>query len=1098
MKKLTRLQKMMSLLTAHILLISFPFTGFGQTKMVSGNLLDATTSRPVTGASVVIKGTSLGTRTGDAGTFTINVGDNAVLLISAIGYRQLEINAGASLENILLTPESKELDQVVVVGYGTQKKTSLTGSVSTVDAKVFANRGPLASPLAALQGQVPGVTVTRNSAQPGRESWNFLVRGNSSVNGGEPLIIIDGLTLPGTNALNTFNPADIENISFLKDAAATSIYGARAAGGVVIITTKRAKTGKPVIDYNGSVSRKIIGLQPKLVDINGWGPMMEEARVADGFTNADLWYKYAMLAQYATSNGITVMTRPEAAQALANLGLEQAGFFTDVRDFVFFPGTMQDFMFGNATSNEHQLSISGKNEKSGYRISLGFLDDGSLLKVGNNSNKRYNIRLTHDYNFSSRLNLQSNISLEKSDIIQPSNIGAVMNNGIQPGMPSNGLGSTGKPYVWGSGIANASTVAIANFGGDNKELNTAINTSFNLTYTFNKHLKAVGTAGYYYKVTDYKTLENVINWYDYAGASNVSNLSPSGQGRSFYQRSNAKDAYYNLSSYLEYSRKFNTDHELKVMAGTQYDRQEYNRFLGRTLDIVPGVPPSLSNSFGDPASKSVAEAQYHSALAGYFGRLNYTYLNKYLFEANARYDGTSRFIEDDRWKFFYGFSGGWRISEEAFMKNIRIINGLKLRASWGNVGNQGGISLYEYIQLLNLSFSAGAGQSGFPILGTSPSVRIAPGGLVALDRTWERVTTSNLALDFALLNNRLSGTAELFQKNNSNMLIARTYPAVLGVNAPAGNNGKLETRGWEISLNWRDRAGALSYHIGGNISSYKTMLSDFGGQKIIGSGNRGLNNAVEGYPIGSYFGLVYNGRIQTEEQLAAYRAFITGNNINMPAGPANSQANNRLSLGDNMFKDVNGDGKITFPEDAVFLGTDDPRFAYSFNAGLDWKGFDLNMIFQGVGKRTIVRDGSWRVPAGTIFQAQNAAYVNQWWTPERTESWLPRISSTGTINNYNYFPSDWVAENGAYLRLKNLVLGYTLPATLTQKASLQKVRVYLAGNDLWETSKIRDGWDPEASRNVANSGDGSNNGVSTFSARYPFYRYLTFGLNLTF
>ncbi|ULT40666.1 TonB-dependent receptor plug domain-containing protein [Niabella defluvii] len=207
-----------------------------------GNLIDATTSKPVTGASVIVKGTTLGTRTDDAGSFTINAGDNAVLLISAIGYKQLEINAGTSLENILLSPESKELDQVVVVGYGTQKKkTSLTGSVSTVDAKVFANRGPLASPLAALQGQVPGVTVTRNSAQPGRESWNFLVRGNSSVNGGEPLIIIDGLTLPGTNALNTFNPADIENISFLKDAAATSIYGARAAGGVVIITTKGLK-----------------------------------------------------------------------------------------------------------------------------------------------------------------------------------------------------------------------------------------------------------------------------------------------------------------------------------------------------------------------------------------------------------------------------------------------------------------------------------------------------------------------------------------------------------------------------------------------------------------------------------------------------------------------------------------------------------------------------------------------------------------------------------------------------------------------------------------------------------------------------------------
>lgn len=1098
MKHLQRLQKWIGIFTALAFLVICPLLSSGQVKTASGTVINAATARPVAGASVMVKGATSGTTTSESGTFSISAADNAMLVISAVGYQALEIAANAQLGNILLSPETKDLEQVVVVGYGTQKKGSLTGSVATVDARTFANRGPLASPAAALQGQVPGVTVTRNSAQPGRESWNFLVRGNSSVNGGEPLIIVDGLTLPGTAALNTFNPADIENISFLKDAAATSIYGARAAGGVVIITTKRAKSGKAVIDYNGSVSAKIIGLQPKLVDINGWGPMMEEARVTDGFTNADLWYKYAMLVQYATGNGITVMTRPEAAQALANLGLEQAGFFTDVRDFVFFPGTMQDFMFGNATSNEHQLSISGKNDKSGYRISLGFLNDGSLLKVGNNSSKRYNIRLTHDYNFSSKLNLQSNISLEKNDIIQPSNIGAVLNNGIQPGMPANGLGSTGKPYVWGSGIANASTVAIADFGGDNKELNTAINTSFNLTYSFNKHLKAVGTAGYFYKITDYKTLENVINWYDYAGQNNISNLSPSGQGRSFYQRSNARDAYYNLNAYLEYSRNYNGDHDLKVMAGAQYERQEYNRFFGRTLDVVPGVPPSLSNSFGDPSSKSVAEAQYHSALAGYFGRLNYTFRNKYLFEVNARYDGTSRFIEDDRWKFFYGFSGGWRISQEAFMKDINVINDLKLRASWGNVGNQGGISLYEYIQLLNLSFSTGAGQSGFPIIGTSPVVRIAPGGLVALDRTWERVTTTNLALDFALLNSRLAGTAEVFQKNNNNMLIARTYPAVLGVSAPAGNNGRLETKGWEISLNWRDKAGTLGYHIGGNISSYKTMLSDFGGQKIIGSGNRGLNNAVEGYPIGSYFGLVYDGRIQTEEQLNAYRAFIAGNNIGMPAGPASSQASNRLALGDNMFKDVNGDGKLTFPEDAVYLGTDDPRFAYSFNAGLDWKGFDFNMIFQGVGKRTIVRDGSWRIPAGVIFQAQNAAYVNEWWTPERTNAWLPRISSTGTINNYNYFPSDWVAENGAYLRLKNLVLGYTLPQAFTQKAGIQKLRIYFSGNDLWETSKIRDGWDPEASRNVANSGDGSNNGVSTFSARYPFYRYLTFGLNLTF
>lgn len=331
------------------------------------------------------------------------------------------------------------------------------------------------------------------------------------------------------------------------------------------------------------------------------------------------------------------------------------------------------------------------------------------------------------------------------------------------------------------------------------------------------------------------------------------------------------------------------------------------------------------------------------------------------------------------------------------------------------------------------------------------------------------------------------------------MLIARTYPAVLGAAAPAGNNGKLRTNGWEISLNWSDRIGKnITYHIGGNISDYKTKLVNFGGQKLIRTNNRGLNGAVEGYPINSYFGLEYAGRIQTQKELDDYRAFIPNNNVGMPSGAATALPNTRLALGDNMFSDLNGDGKITFPEDAKYLGTDDPRLVYSFNAGMEWNGFDFTVIFQGVGKRTLIRDGNWRIPAAVVYQSQNKAFENAWWTPERTGAYLPRISSTGTINNYNYFPSDWVKENGAYLRLKNLVIGYTLPASITQKARIQRLRVYFSGNDLWEHSKIRDGWDPEATRNVANTGDGNNNNVSTNSTRYPFYRYLTAGVNVTF
>ena len=1097
-QKLKKLFSMMGTL-ALIIMLTFSQAFSQQGKTIKGVVTD-NTGFPLPGVTVAVQGTTVGTITNANGSYSLTVPSTGkVLIFSFVGMKTNEITIGNQTQiNTKLEEMTIGLEDVVVVGYGTQKKVSLTGSVGTVSAKTFQDRGPVSSPLAALQGQVAGVTVTRSSGQPGRESWNFMIRGNSSINGSEPLVIVDGLTLPNTSALNSFNPADIDNISFLKDAAATSIYGARAAGGVVIITTKRAKSGKAVIEYNGSVSRKMIGLQPNLVDIAGWGPMMQEARTGDGFDNTDLWNRYFLLAQDAVKNKKLWMSSADATANLASLGLTTTGFFTDVKDFVFFPGTMQDYLWKNSTSTEHQLSISNNGEKSGYRISLGYLDDGSLLAVGNNSNSRYNVRLTHDYQFTSKLKLESNISIERNDINQPSNIGAVLNNGIQPGLPASGLGLTGKPYVWGSGIGNASTVSIANFGGDSKESNTRLNTSFNLTYNVTKELKAVASAGYYLHDADYRTKENTIGWYDYSGTALISSLSPSGSGRSFYQRANRKESYYNFNAYLEYSKTFNDVHEVKAMVGTQYERQEFNSFFAKTLDIVPGVSPSLSLSYGDATSKTVSESQNHYALAGYFGRLNYAFKNKYLFEINSRYDGSSKFDTNNRWKYFYGFSGGWRVTEEKFMKNVKFLNDLKLRASLGNVGNQSGIGLYDYITLLNLGYSTGSTSSGFPILGNNPAVRVTPGGLVALDRSWERVQTINYGVDFGVLENRLKGSAEFFTKKNNNMLIARTYPAVLGANAPAGNNGELETKGWEFNLNWSDKIGKLTYHIGGNLSTYDTNLKKYGGQTVINSTNRGLNSAVEGYPINTYFGLVYDGRIQTQTQLDSYRAFIPGNNIGMPSGAASAQANSRLALGDNMFKDVNKDGKITFPEDAVALGSSDPKLTYSVNAGLEWKGFDFSMILQGVGERTIIRDGNWRIPAQVIYQAQNGAYVDKWWSPTRTDAALPRISTTGTINNYNYFPSDWVAENGSFLRLKNLVIGYTLPKSISRLAKMEKIRVYFSGDDLWEISHIKDGWDPEASRDIANTGDSNNNNQSTYSARYPFYRLLSFGVNLTF
>lgn len=1044
------------------------------------------------GVNILVKNTTRGVTTDANGRYTISIPDrNTVLVFSYVSFERQEVTVGnQTTVNVQLKPDTKSLNEVVVVGYGTQSRATLTGSVATIASKTFEDRGVVENPLSALQGQVPGVIVTRSSAAPGRASWNFQIRGATSTNGTQPLVIVDGTPLSDNAALNSINPNDIDNMSFLKDASA-AIYGARAAGGVVLITTKRAKSGKAVIQYDASVSQKNVGLQPQLLNVTQFGTYMNQALVNDFYGTAptsNLWYRLGLLMQnppasryidLTTYNGQPV---PPASNPL-NPG------FGDVKDLTFFDNSWVDILWGKATSTQHNLSVSGRNEKAGYRLSFGYLNDGSLLKWGNNSNSRYNIRLSHDYAVTSKLQLETNVSLEKNDIIQPTLIGNVMGQYMQPGFPTATV--DGKPYSWGTQFSPQWQAAL---GGDDKEYNTRVFTNLRATYAFHKDLKLVAQGGYNWTATDIKTQQKAISWYNYLGTIQAPD-NPTRQN-SYYQRRLNKDAYFNLNAYLEYKKTLAELHDIGVTAGTQYERDEYNYYLAKTTYLANDNVPSLNLGIGDNTTKTVNEGQNHFAIGSYFGRLNYAFNQKYLFEVNARYDGSSKFNEANRWRLFYGASGGWRISQEAFMQNIPLVNELKLRASWGAVGNQSGIGLYDYIQLLNVSATGGPTSAGFPIIGSSPVVYVGPtGSLVSLDRTWERVETSNLALDFSILDRRLSGTVEYFIKHNRNMLLGQTNPAVLGAAAPSSNIGHLKTWGWELSLNWQDKIGGLTYRIGGSLTDNQNRLIDYGGANVI---NAGYNGAVQGYAIGSYFGLKYGGRLQTDEQVAAYRNLANGNNVSMPVTTYNADGSIRvpgIRKGDNRFVDVNGDGKLTAPGDLIYLGRDDPRYSFAMNFGLEWKGFDFSAIFQGVGQRTIFREGNWRVPFGSIFQGQSNFWIGKTWTPENTSARYPNLSAgqnATTYNTYNYQISDWSVENGAYVRLKNLVVGYTLPATVVPKIGMQKLRVYFSGNDLWELSHIRDGWDPEATRSV-----GRANSETTLT-RYPFYRYLSFGINATF
>jgi TonB-linked SusC/RagA family outer membrane protein len=502
--------------------------------------------------------------------------------------------------------------------------------------------------------------------------------------------------------------------------------------------------------------------------------------------------------------------------------------------------------------------------------------------------------------------------------------------------------------------------------------------------------------------------------------------------------------------------------------------------------------PSLALGIGDNTTKVNGESQNHWAIGSYFGRFNYGFNNKYLFEAQARYDGTSRFVSNKRWGAFYGLSAAWRITQEKFMSNVKFVNDLKLRVSSGSVGNQSGIGFYDYIQLLTVSSTGGPTSAGYPILGSSPAVYVGPNReLVSLDRAWERVQNNNIGLDLAVLNNKLSGSFDYFIKNNKNMLTNRSVSAILGAVAPETNIGHLRVWGWELGLNWKDRIGQVNYFIGGSLTDNENKLIKLGGQTALKAGfttGSASDPHVEGYPLGSYFGLEYAGRIQDEATRVGYNKLVKANsNINVPIPVTGGGAR----LGDNMFKDQNGDGVLTSPEDIVYLGRNDPKYSYAINLGAGWKGFDFSAILQGIGKRTILRDGNWRVPFGNIGQGVTNQWVGKTWTPTNSTAEYPLLS-VGTPNNpnyngYNYQISSWSVENGAYLRLKNVVLGYTIPKQLSQKARIEKFRVYLSGSDVWEWSKIKDGWDPEQTRTISGG-----------FQRYPFYRMLNFGANVTF
>ena len=1050
----------MPLFSASLMAAGNPNPIVAQQQQVQGTVVDKT-GEPLIGVIVQVVGQQGGTVTDLDGHYSIKAAKGAQIKFSYIGFTEQVLKVAGNQLNVTMSEDNQTLQEVVVVGYGVQKKESLTGAVAVVDAKAFQDKGSVSSPLQALQGAVPGVIITRNSGAPGDESWGMSLRGAVSANTAAPLVIVDGVEYSdGINGLRLLNSADIESINFLKDASA-AIYGSKAAGGVVLVTTKRAKDAKMTIEYSGSFTAKKLGLQPELMSMDQWCDAVQTALTNDGGTNTN-WLTYVDLARRYKNSYIDLDKNPNPFGTSG---------FKDVADFVYSDNDWQKTLWGNSWSTQHSLSLSGGNQSNLFRISLGFLYDGSPLQWGNNNNKRFNLRVNDKLQVAKNFSLVTDIAYNRQDQVAPSMIGSVLSASTpQPGLPASTI--DGRPYAWGTWCAPN---WLAELGGDNKLRVNAINISEVATWNINKHLDAVVTIGYNTSSATRDNVENAIDWYNYAGTRVVYNKPT--QADSKYTSTFSRTDYYMGSGYLNYHNTFADVHNLSVMAGAQYN---YTQFKGSGVS-VKDINSSLEVPNGQGLVELANVSKYHEAMMSYFGRLNYDYKERYLLEGLMRYDGSSKFQPENRWQFFWGLSGGWRLMEESFMKPLsHIFSNLKLRLSYGVVGNQNGIGRYDGTQLYNVKTASGA-----LIGGGLLSYIDTNGELASTDRTWEKIHNYNLGLDFGFLNNRLTGTVEAFYKRNNNMLISVTYPGILGDNAPKANKGKFEAKGWELNVNWADKIGQVKYHVGGMVTYATNKLIDYGATNVISSG---LHSNIEGYPLNSYFGYRYMGKIQDADQLQKYTDYYYGGNTVNWTGS--------LRLGDNMYEDVNHDGKLN-EKDLVYLGTNDPKLSYSFNFGAEWKGFDFSMMFQGVGRRTIFRDkndglNTWRVPMQAIYLNTTTQSIGNTWSPEHPDAYYPTYTNITWINKYNYQISSWSVEDGAYLRLKNLTIGYTLPQSVIKKLKpLSRLRVYFTGNDLWETSKIRDGWDPEQSNSAY---DDHANPL----ARYPFSRTFTFGVDATF
>ena len=1023
---------------------------------VCNGVVTDTTGETVIGASVVVKGTTNGTITGLDGDFSLSgVTKGSILVVSFVGYQNTEVKWNGQPLTIVLKEDTKVLDEVVVVGYGTQKKANLSGAVAAVDGKVLQDR-PITNIGQGLQGVVPNLNITMNNGGAPGATSSFNIRGNTSLNGGSPLVLVDNVQMDA----NLVNPDDIESISVLKDAASASIYGARAAYGVILITTKKGKkSDKPTVSLSATGYWQSPALTFHNVNSMQYLTMMDEAYQNDGGSGH---YFKSQVYQYA--------------EDYSNGKYDSPVFFDTAYDtykYGYCGNTdWWDELYKTSFSQIYTANISGGNDRTTYYASVSMNDQGGILKAGDDKYNKYNANVNISSNITKWLNVSAKIAHTYTDELHPTGGTTAMNSTAYSGLSSysgmmkgdlSPLMPVKHPdgHYAGQG-SYTNPVAIMEQGGNAqyKQNDLWMTGAVKITPIKGLVINADYTWNFYGKSSN----QHVQNFYDYTAVPGTENYYPWTNPSSVTVTNN--DDYYNaFNAFAEYTFSLKEKHNFKVMVGyNQENKHKKYHYAGRK-NLIDSSNPSLNLAYGDMAMNG---SETHWSVNGFFARINYDYKGKYLLELNGRYDGSSKFPHGDRYAFFPSASVAWRVSEEKFWEPIRgWFDNFKLRASYGSLGNQAldesRYGNFPYLATYGINTKYGA-----LLNGTRP-VAVSVPGLVSASFTWETVNQIDFGFDASFFGGRLNTSFDWYRRNTKDMLTAgQALPAVLGTSVPQENAADMKTVGWEVSLEWNDRlSNGFGYHIKGVLSDYQASITKFSNPTKL------LGTHYVGEKLNEIWGYVSNGLFQSDEDAkAADQSYLSGGS---------------WGAGDVKYEDLNNDGKIDIGKntlddsgDRKIIGNSTPRYSYGITAGFDYKGFDFEMFWQGIGKRDYWLGGSqfwgftdeWCTPLTSSLD---------YWTEDNRDAYFPRLHHYG-VNGGNHQVSTRYLQNAAYLRLKNVVLGYTIPRSITEKVKISRLRVFVQGENLLTFTPLIDSYDPETLNNMT----------------YPINKKISVGLNLTF